>query len=81
MSSLRSVDYTPLDGTGMFKAVDEFGLAKDVDVSSGHEKTVFTKYDATDANGDIFYSATATPCRSYLPKQTAWAADANPLSH
>ena len=67
----------------MFKAVDEFGLAKDVDAFRQATKKLVgysQNMIATDANGDIFYSSyQATPCRSYLPKTDGtWAADANP---
>ena len=51
-----SFDYTPLDGTGMFKAVDEFGFAKTVEEQADDEKTggIFSKHGGV-GRGRIHY--------------------------
>ena len=72
-----SFDYVPLDGSGMYKAVDEFGLAKTVqEWREATKKLVGYSQNmiATDADGSIMYSSyQAVPCRGYLPKDDAGA--------
>ena len=79
-----SFDYVPLDGSGMYKAVDEFGLAKTVqEWREATKKLVGYSQNmiATDADGSIMYSSyQAVPCRGYLPKDDAgaWIEHAHP---
>ena len=79
-----SFDYAPLDGTGMFKAVDEFGFARDVDEwRESTRKLVGYSQNmlVSDATGSILYTGyQAVPCRSYLPRDenNRWISGADP---
>ena len=81
-----SFDHVALDGTGMFKAVDAFGQAHNVDewmaatdMLVGYSQNMVV----ADASGSILYSGyQAVPCRHYLDRNEdgSWAPGADPAS-
>lgn len=79
-----SFDYTGLDKGNMLRALQGFGVSKDVDgvrEAMKHLVAYSQNIAAADADGNTFYSGyQAVPCRSDLPrdKDGNWLPGANP---